>query len=103
MSVPQYTTPTFTLTFSEDGLDLTEARNVYVTFQSYRNTLTKRGSDLNVEEKAISVFLSQEETGMFSCGDVKIQANWTTPGGKRAASVIKTYAISEQLLKGVIA
>ena len=35
MGVPQFTTPTFTLTFTEQGLDLTtQALNVYVTFES---------------------------------------------------------------------
>lgn len=102
MSVPQFTTPTFTLTFSDDGLDLTEARNVYVTFQSYRNSLTKTGPDLTIEEKSIGVHLSQDETALFERGDVKIQANWTTPGGGRAASEVVTYNISEQLLRKVV-
>lgn len=102
MSVPQYTTPTFTLTFEEDGLDLTDAMNVYVTFRSGAVTVTKSGEDLEIETKAISVYLNQEDTGKFRTGDVEIQANWTEPDGGRAASEIVIYPISEQLLKRVV-
>ena len=101
MSVPQYTTPTFTLTFGDELLDLTEASNVYVTFRSRGCTITKSGQDLTVEEKTISVFLSQEETGMFLPGIVEIQANWTI-GENRAASNIVATTISEQLLRRVV-
>ena len=102
MSVPQYTTPTFTLTFNEDGLDLTEAINVYVTFRSGAITRTKSGSDLEIETQAISVFMSQNDTSKFRTGDVEIQANWTEPNGGRAASEVVNYPISEQLLKRVV-
>lgn len=33
MSIARATTPTFTLTFTEEELDLTQAANVYVTFE----------------------------------------------------------------------
>lgn len=102
MSVPQYTTPTFTLTFDEAGLDLTEARNVFVTFKSGAREITKSGSALEIEEKAINVLLNQEETGQFGIGDVEIQANWIDANGERAASEAVTYPISKQLLKRVI-
>lgn len=102
MSVPQYTTPTFTLTFSEQSLDLTQAVNVYVTFKSGEYTLTKSGDSLTVAEKSISVQLSQEETANFQQGGVKIQANWTTALGKRVSSEVVSYKISEQLLMAVI-
>lgn len=102
MSVPQFTTPTFTLTFRADGLDLTEARNVYVTFKTRYAALTKSGEDLEIGEKTIGVYLNQEETGKLGMGECRIQANWTLPSGRRAASVIAAYPISEQLLKGVI-
>lgn len=102
MSVPQYTTPTFTLTFSDQALDLTQASNVYVTFQSGNHILTKNGNDLTVQAKQIDVYLNQEETSHFNLGGVKIQANWTTYYGDRAASDVVTYQISEQLLKRVV-
>ena len=102
MGVAQYTTPTFTLTFTEDALDLTQAQNVYVTFRSGAVLMTKTGADLTIAEKSIGVYLSQEETAKFRIGYVDIQANWTTATGGRAASEVTKYIISEQLLKRVI-
>ena len=101
MSVPSFTTPTFTLTFSDQSLDLTQATSVYVTFRSKGFVLTKTGADLNIGEKQIVVLLSQYETSRF-LDEVKIQANWITPGGLRAASDVVTYQIDEQLLLRVI-
>jgi len=102
MSVPQYTTPTFTLTFTEQSLDLTQAQNVYVTFRSGMNVITKSGGDLTVEQKRISVYLSQNETAKFHVGDLEIQANWTTGNGGRVASEKVHYEITDQLLKRVV-
>lgn len=101
MSVARGTTPTFTLTFSDPDLDLTEASNVYVTFSSKGSSFTKTGVALSVTAKSISVFLSQKET-LSLCGNVRIQANWLMPGGARMASDIVEYALSEQLLEKVI-
>lgn len=101
MGVPQFTTPDFTLTFSEQGLDLTQADQVYVTFTSGMNEVTKSGSDLIIGEKTIGVFLDQAETGRFKPGTIRIQANWIA-GGKRIASDVVSYVITEQLLRRVI-
>lgn len=101
MGAARGTTPTFVLTFTEQTLDLTQAVNVYVTFQSAGRTLTKTGEDLVVEAKRISVFLSQAETLAFD-DTVRVQANWTKAGGVRAASDIVTYSMSDQLLKEVV-
>ena len=102
MSFPQFTTPTVTLTFSEEGLDLTEAENVYVTFRSAKVCITKTGDDLTVAAKEIGVKLSQEETGKLTPGYVQIQANWTDANGSRSASEIAAVDVSEQLLKRVV-
>lgn len=101
MSVPIGTTPTFTLTFSEE-IDLTQAANVYVTFQSGTQTVTKTGDALQIAERSIGVLLSQEDTLAFLAGPVSIQANWTTPDGKRLASEIVKYQFDKQLLMRVI-
>lgn len=105
MGVPQYTTPTFTLTFTDKALDLTACHSVYVTFKAKTNgfTLTKTGEDLTVAEKSIGVHLDQQETGGFSTGEILIQANWIDAYGNRAASEIATCSITDQLLKRVIA
>ena len=102
MGVPRYTTPTFELTFTEEGLDLTQAAEVYVTFQANGCKITKTGEDLEVAAKKITVLMSQEETGGFPEGPVRIQANWLNPDGKRIASAIAVANISAQLLQRVI-
>ena len=103
MGVPRGTTPTFVLTFPEaSGINLTLARNVYVTFCSGSKTLTKTGEDLELTETTISVFLNQAETLAFSDGLVKIQANWTMSDGSRAASEVVRYQLTEQLLQKVV-
>lgn len=102
MGVARATTPTFTLTFTEEGLDLTTASNVYVTFEQKDVNFTKQGADLDIEEKAIDVFLSQEETLQFQIGMVDVQANWTMANGRRASSDVKQVEISKQLLRQVV-
>lgn len=100
MGVPRWTTPTLTLTFTEAGLDLTQASGVYVTMSSGKTKLTKTGADLDISEKQIVVSLTQEETGRFGLV-VEIQANWLV-NGKRIASDIARVSISDQLLNEVI-
>lgn len=102
MSIPQYTTPTFVLTFTEQDLDLTNAFNVYVTFRSGTFELTKTGSDLTVNKKSIGVYLSQNDTSGFRVGTLEIQANWTTEAGGRSASEIVKFEVTEQLLRKVV-
>lgn len=102
MSIPQFTTPTFVFIFTEQDLDLTQARNVYVTFSGPGYELTKTGNDLTVEQKSISVWLSQNETSRMKIGAIEIQANWTTPNGNRAAGDVVTVEISKQLLRKVV-
>ena len=102
MSVPQYTTPTFRLTFADPELDLTQAAAVYVTFRTAGTKITKTGEDLTVSEHEIDVRLTQAETGLMRPGLVAIQANWITAAGDRAASCIAHVNIGEQLLKEVI-
>ena len=101
MSFGRYTTPTITLTFTEQSLDLTAAANVYVTFSSNGNTLTKTGEDLQVAEKSIGVWLKQAETGRFR-ENVEVQANWTGNGGTRYQSDIQTIPVDRNLLERVV-
>lgn len=109
MSIPVGVTPTFSLTFSDNTLDLTQASHVYVTFRSGLVTLTKSDAALTVAAKQIDVALSQSETLQFMPSSsipnppaVKIQANWTYAGGKRAASDIVVYQFTDQLLDKVV-
>lgn len=102
MSVPQWTTPTLLLTFTEPSLDLTAATSVYVTFKTNTYSITKTGSALTITEKTISIYLSQNETGSFGRGTVDIQVNWKDANGNRFASDIVSINISQQLLNRVI-
>lgn len=102
MGVPRYTTPTFTLTFTEPGVNFLQATNIYVTFKNRQKNyvLTKSGEDLDFSEKTISIRLEQEETAKFKdC--VLIQANWTV-GQDRIASDVVAYEIDPQLLERVV-
>lgn len=102
MGVPSGTTPTLTLTFDSETLDLTAAENVYVTFSAKGETLTKTGADIAVSAQEIGVYLTQEETLGFSVGSVKIQVNWTYADGSRGASDVALFSFSEQLLRSVL-
>lgn len=101
MGIPQYTTPTFTLTFENLPIDLTQMHGVFVTFRAPGGLITKTGDDLTVTENTITVSLNQAETATLRVGAVEIQANWTD-GTNRVASEIATVEMSEQLLKRVI-
>lgn len=83
------TTPTFTFTAPE-GLDLTQATEIYVTFSRMNEVeiFTKKGDELTITSNSVEVYLTQEETLSFP-DTVKIQINWTYQEGgkvKRACS-----------------
>lgn len=103
-SIPRFTTPTFTLVFDENcpDLDLTLARNVYVTFKNSFATITKSGSELSIQPKQIEVVLTQQETGSFSVGKVEVQVNWITINGMRASSTVEAVDIGKQLMQRVV-
>lgn len=102
MGIARATTPTFTLKFTEEELDLTTANNVYATFEQDAINFTKTGTDLVIAEKQVDVYLSQEETLKFKVGVVDIQLNWTMNNGRRASSDVKQVAITKQLLRQVV-
>lgn len=104
MGFPRGTTPTITFEL-EDGdlnLDLTQAKNVYVTFKSGSKTFTKTGDALTVTAKTIAVTLSQQETLSFSDSKIRIQVNWTYDDGVRWSTECVSYGVSEQLLDRVV-
>lgn len=101
MAIPRGVTPTFILTFEDDGLDLTTAKNVYVTFDNGA-VITKTSDEISVAARQIEVYLTQAETLALSRGAVKIQVNWTFDDGSRAASDIVPYTFGPQLLNRVV-
>ena len=97
------TTPTYIFR-TEADIDLTRANNVYVTFSDRgKNMLfTKTGQDLIIQEKAVGVYLTQEETLSLPYGRVYAQLNWTYDNGKRMCSQVILISISQNLLCAVV-
>ena len=102
------TTPTITFTIQNQEIDLTAAQNVYVTFSQGMTRIEKANEDLEIEARAVSVWLTQEESMKLADGSVvEVQINWTFLAAdgetvRRAATEVKTIAIGKQLLKRVI-
>lgn len=96
------TTPTFSLKFTDDDLDLTLAYNVYATFKQEENEITKTGSDLDISAKQVDVYLDQEESLRFARGKVEVQLNWTYEDGKRACSNIVKVDVGKNLIGSVL-
>jgi hypothetical protein len=57
---------------------------------------------INNDEKTISVILTQEETLIFSAGDVNVQARILTIDGYAFATPIKKLPINSILKDGVM-
>ena len=100
MSVPIGTTPTFALTLTGD-VDLTQAAHVYVDISGATH-IKKQDIDLVIEQKKVSVFLSQEETLALHAGVIKLQVNWTYAGGARGGTAIGEYVMDDNLRKEVL-
>lgn len=107
-SIYRGTTPTYTLTFSDDNLDFAEANEIVVCIGNKSKTclLELSGADLTVEEKTISFSLSQEQTLALPNTDLLVQVNWTYLSGaevKRAASNQVTINFMKNLKEEVMA
>ena len=101
MGIPKGVSPTFTFTFSDENLDLTQAAHVYVTFKNGA-TITKSDADLTIAARQIDVYLTQAETLAFRQGATQIQVNWTYGDGSRAASEVVSFSFSNNLLDEVL-
>lgn len=102
------TTPTLTLTIKDQTVDLTHARNVYVTLEQGTFQQTKTGEDIEIEARKVYVWLSQTESLQLTEGKaLECQVNWTyldTDGVtvKRAATNVAKIPVTRQLLAEVI-
>ena len=96
------TTPTFRLYLNDEYVDLTQAVNVYVSFEQKDVLITKTGEDLEILTDEVDVYLSQSETLKFIKGDVEIQLNWTYLDGRRACSNIITIEVDRNLIGDVL-
>lgn len=95
----QATTPTFMLTLPE-GLDLSEATNIYFTLQ--QGNVDVRKDNLTVTGQTISVYLTQAETLPFKAGIAKLQLNWIFADGSRACSNIVSIHVGDNLIDEVL-
>ncbi len=96
------TTPTFQLKIDDQTVDLTEARNVYATFEQRGTTLTKSGEDIEVTAQQVDVYFSQADSLKFSAGSIDIQLNWTYSNGARACTDIIRVTVGENLVPEVL-
>ena len=96
------TTPSLTLTFDTD-LDLTEADSVAVTFATdYRKPLfEKTGTDLIVDEHAITMYFTQQQTLAIQSHTMLIQMN-ALFGTERICSDIAKLCWAENLKNEVM-
>lgn len=103
----QFTTPTLPL--SAEGIDISEADYIWVTFsdKNRNQVVTKNREDFDEIEydganTNISITLTQEETGSFIVNSkVDVEINWMI-GEKRYATEIKTISVKENLLNQVM-
>ena len=99
------TTPTFTFTLKNQDVDLSAAQNVYVTLAQGSTLIEKTGTDLEIDTRTVSVFLTQKESlQLLECSNCEVQINWTyldLDGEtiRRAATKVKSIPISKQLLR----
>ena len=96
------TTPTFSLKFADQSLDLTQAQNVYATFKQDENIITKSGTDITVSAQQVDVYLNQEESLRFNKGKMEVQLNWTYENGQRACSNVVRIDINKNLVGSVL-
>lgn len=101
------TTPTFTLTFSDEHLDFSDARSIAVTIsdRSQHCIVEITESDLTIETNSLSFSLSQEQTLSLPEGNLLVQVNWTYDQGnvvKRACSDVAQIDFRRNLKEEVM-
>lgn len=97
------TTPTLTITVT--GLNLEDLKTVKVTFEQRGKLITKETKDvtIDVDNNAISIPFSQEDTLAFGEGCVNVQIRGLLADGTTAiASKVKQISMEKILLEGVI-
>jgi hypothetical protein len=90
-----------------EGVDITLATGIYVTFGRMDGSLimTKTDDDLEISNNSVEVYLTQEETLSFPNGQIQVQLNWLYPEGgkvKRACSQIMTISARKNLIDEVL-
>lgn len=104
----RYTTPTLTLTISDEHIDLNLASDVHVTIRQGAVCVDKNADEIQIEEngRTVSCWITQEESSHFQKGNARIQVNWIYDSAdgtqRRAATKEKQIQIDENLLQRVI-
>lgn len=93
--IPIGTTPTLTLELA--GVDLTQAKHVYMTAEN-RVKITKKDSELEITETTVGIPLTQAETLRLGKGTVYVKANWTYDNGARDASSSEIFRFTDNQL-----
>lgn len=86
----QYTTPTINITIPSD-YDVSTIDDLVITLAQDDTTLEKTFDDvtLDTENNMITVVLTQEETGSFDIGTIKVQAHIKIGSTVYATSIMK--------------
>lgn len=97
----RYTTPTHIF---KANIDLTNAETIFLTYKQNNSTVVeKTREDLEVTETAVTVTLTQEDTGKFVPGaQVEIQFRAKFYDGTAVASNIMKTSVERVLKDGVI-
>lgn len=99
---PQGATPTFVLTLPDD-IDLTQASRVVASFRCSGVQYNVEPPELELTATTATARLTQEQTLAWDDGAVlKVQLNWLTSDGVRAASAVWEGFVDEQLLTEVM-
>jgi len=93
-----------TLVIKIDGADVSDMEHIYLTFEQGNRELTKRETDIVIDEdeNTLSCPLSEAETLYFKDGDVKVQIRVVFTDGTKDASDIVTDTFEHILLEGEI-
>ena len=98
------TTPLVVFTVNSPTLDLAKMKQIWVTFKSvlYEKTYELDDLAINVEEKTVTVQMTQEDTLAFRSGTIKTQIRFLDNNDIAYASNIKEVQLNDVLKEGVI-
>ena len=98
------TTPIVVFIINSPTLNLSDMKQIWITFKDAINEITYSIEDLiiNSEEKTIKVEMSQEDTLKFYSGTAKTQIRFLDNSGVSYASNVKQVKFDDILKEGVI-
>lgn len=84
--------------------DVSQLKNIYVTFKQADKVLEKVNADIVIdrENNTLIIYFTQEDTLYFDVSDVEIQVRATTINGAAVASKIVREPVKRILKRGVI-